>query len=118
MSEVHSLIDLNDADILVLEGVLKHLNKKQGTRQSLEGFRKEAVERFGEAGFRVWVKPYEADTYGGEVIYAFDIEIRERLEGKFDPDQMVHETVSDILGLGTGGVIKTNGGLWTPPGTA
>lgn len=118
MSDVSSMIDLNDSDILALEGVLQKLNEKQGKVLSLEGFRKEAIERFAEAGFRVEVFAYEAETHGGQPLVAWKMEIRERLEGKFDPDKMVHETVSDILGLGTGGVIKTNGGLWTPPGTA
>jgi len=106
------MTDLNDADILRLEGVLRHLHARQGTSVSLEGFRKEARDRFAEVGFRVEVKTYDTPTAG---IFAFEIEIRERLEGEFDPDQMVHEATNDLLGLGTKGVITTNGGLWTPP---
>lgn len=109
--EMTSLVDLNDADILRLEKVLRILNARQGTNVNLEHFRKEALERFGEAGFKVDVKTYATGRPG---VYAFDIEIVERLEGQFDPEQMAHEVQTNLLGIGQEGVIKGSK-LWTPP---
>ena len=105
---IDSLIELNDSDILRLESVQRILNDRLGARLNLEAFRKEILERFGEIGFKVDVKVWTTQTPG---IYAFDIEIQERLEGKFDPDQMVHEAVNDVLNLGESGFIKTDSGL-------
>src|SRR5690606_18447892 len=48
-----SIPDLNDSDILKIEAVLNRLGEKQSRMVSLEGFRKEAIERFAEAGFKV-----------------------------------------------------------------
>jgi len=112
---VSSLIDLNDADILRLEGVLRRLNARVGERLPLEAFRKEIIERFGDVGFKVDVKVW---TTGREGVYAFDIEIQDRIEGQFDPDQMVFEATRDVLGLGEGGVIKTGGGVLLPKSSA
>ena len=105
---IDTLIELNDSDILRLESVQRILNDRLGARLNLEAFRKEILERFAEVGFKVDVKAWTTQTPG---IYAFDIEIQERLAGQFDPDQMVHEAVNDILNLGDGGVIKTDSGL-------
>lgn len=116
-SEVTSTIELNDADIFPIEKVLQVLNARgTGQRRDLEAFRIEILERFGAIGFKVDVKVYEAETYGDQVVYVYKIEIRDRYEGEFDPDQMVAETTADILDLGTKGVINTSG-LWTPPGS-
>lgn len=112
MPDVTSLIDLHDSEILRLEEVLRHLNTRQGKAVPLEAFRKEALERFGLAGFKVDIKVYDTNVTG---VWAFDIEILDRLDGEFDPNQQVHEATSDILDLGTKGFIKPGGGLWTPP---
>lgn len=108
---VSTLIELHDSDILRLEGVLRRLNTRLGTSVPLEGFRKEIIERFGEAGFGVNVRVFETNV---QSVYSFEIEICQRLGGAFDPDRMVHEVTNDILGLGEGGVIKTGPQLWTP----
>ena len=115
-SELTSLVELNDTDILRIEPVLQVLNSRGGKRVDLESFRKEILERFGGIGFGVDVFVYEAETHGREMIYVYKIEIQRRLEGQFDPDQQVAEVTKDILDLGTGGVINTSG-LWTPPGS-
>jgi len=109
--EMTSMVELHDSDILRLEGVLRLLNANLGQRRNLEDFRREIVDRFAEAGFRVEVKVWQTATDG---MFSFDIEIRERLEGRFDPDRMVHEVTRDILDLGEGGVIKTGGGVILP----
>ena len=121
MSDLTSMIELNDSDILRIESVVKILNDRQGKVLNLDAFRREAEERFAEAGFKVTVKAYTTNQEG---LYAFDIDINDRLEGEFDPDQMVHEATNDILDLGTGGVIKSapllaqqsqpKSKLWTP----
>ena len=118
---VDTMVELNDSEIPQIEGVLRHLNAKQGKVVNLEGFRKEVIERFAEIGFKVDANAYEAKTFGKQDLIAWKIVIRERLVGEFDPNQQVREVVSDILGLGTGGVIPTGTGaggtkLWTPPG--
>lgn len=121
MSDLTSMIELNDSDILKIESVVKILNDRQGKVLNLDAFRREAEERFADAGFKVTVKTYQTNQDG---LYAFDIEINDRLEGQFDPDQMVHEATNDLLELGTGGVIKSapllaqqsqpKSKLWTP----
>lgn len=109
-SVTSNIDDLNDADILALEKVVNILNAKQGKILNLDAFQREAKERFFNAGFRVDVKVY---TTNQDRTHAFDIEILERLEGEFDPDQMVYEATNDILDIGEKGVISTKG-LWTP----
>lgn len=121
MSELTSMIELNDSDILKIESVVKILNDRQGKVLNLEAFRTEAFERFAEAGYRVTVKAYTTNQEG---LYAFDIEINDRLEGEFDPDQMVYEATNDVLNIGEKGVIKSapilaqqsapKSKLWTP----
>jgi hypothetical protein len=121
MSDLTSMIELNDSDILRIESVVKILNDRQGKVLNMDAFRRESEERFADAGFRVTVKCYTTNQEG---LYAFDIEINDRLEGQFDPDQMVHEATNDVLELGTGGVIKSapllaqqaqpKSKLWTP----
>jgi hypothetical protein len=63
----------------------------------LESFRKEAVNRFAECGFRVNVLTYATDIQG---VYAFDFELIGRTEKKaFDFDRMVYEVTNNILEL-------------------
>ena len=121
MSDLTSMIELNDSDILKIEAVVKILNDRQGKVLSLDAFAREAEERFAEAGYKVTVKTFTTNQEG---LYAFDIEINDRLAGQFDPDQMVYEATKDILELGEGGVIKSapilaqeqkkQSKLWTP----
>lgn len=123
MSDLTSMIELTDSDLLKIEGVVKILNARQGKRLNLDAFAREATERFADAGFKATVKTYDTTQQG---LYAFDIEINDRLEGQFDPDQMVYEATHDILDLGEGGVIKSGplraaeekkqSQLWTPDG--
>jgi len=103
-----SFIDLHDSDILQMEKVLKLLRKRQGENVPLESFRKEVVDRFAEIGFKVSVQVFETNVPG---VYAFDFDITDRLEGEFDPNQQAWEATHDVLELGEGGVIKTDGGL-------
>lgn len=100
-----SNIEIMDSEIIRIEAVLKKLNEKQGKGGvNQEAFRKEIIERFAEAGFKVDVKWYTTNVEG---VYMPEIDIIDRIEGEFDPDQMVHEVTNDLLGLGEGGVLKT-----------
>ena len=102
---VTSAIELNDSDILRLEGPFRLLQARQGQSLNLEAFRQEILERFGNVGFVVDVKVWSTNL---DKVYLFEVEILRRIEGMFDPDQMVHEVTNDILGLGTGGVLKSD----------
>lgn len=111
-NEMTSQVEIMDSEILRIEKVLEALNALQGKGGvNLEAFRKEAIERFAGIGFKIEVKVYTTNEEG---VYAFDLEIVDRLEGQFDPDQQVHEVTNDILGTGDTGVINTamsKGGL-------
>lgn len=100
------MVDLHDSEIMVLEKVVEGLQDLQEKPLNMEAFRKDAIERFAHAGFRVTALVYDTSVTG---VYAFDFQIEERLAGEFDPDKQVHEVTSDILDLGTGGVIKSGG---------
>lgn len=102
-----SLIEVTDSEIIRIEAVLKKLNERQGLGGvNLEGFRQEAMDRFRQIGFEVAVRVYTTEQDG---LFAFDLDIIDRLEGAFDPDRQVWEATHDILDLGEGGVIKTDG---------
>jgi len=106
--------DLNDADILKIEAVLDVLQAKYSkTSVLLDDFPRETKERFWNAGYEVRVDMYDTNIEG---VYIPDITIQGRVEGEFDPDQMVWEATNDILDLGEGGVIKSDGGTKTPRG--
>lgn len=116
MSDVTSLIDLNDSEILELEKVLARLNEKQGKSVNLEAFRKEGVERLAEVGLDAKAKVYETSQEG---IYAFDFEIQGRNNKRvFDPDQQVYEVTNDLLGVlpnsEKGQTIKSSGEIPKP----
>lgn len=107
-----SHVELYDSDLLAIErGPLEWMKSKQTTRVDLEGFRRAVVNQFGHIGFRVDVKVFETDQAD---VYAFDVEIREKLERKeFDYDRMVHEVTRNILELPDqdGGFIKADEAL-------
>lgn len=107
MSEggVNVNVDVHDSETLRIEAVIRKLAERQGKTVDLEGFRKEAVDRFLEIGFKVVVRVYTTNVPG---VYIPDIDIVERLTA-FDPDRQVHEVTQDMLELGEGGVIKTGG---------
>lgn len=100
-----TLIEIHDSELLKIESVLKKLNERQyQSSVNLDGFRREAIERFEQIGFQVAVRCFETDVAG---VFAFDIDIVDRLAGEFDPDRQVHEVTRDLLDLGEGGVIKS-----------
>lgn len=105
MGDVTSQIpDLHDSEIARMGEVIAKLNHFQGRSLNLEAFRRSIVERFQDIGFKVDVKVWDTNQDG---LFAFDVEIIDRLEGSFDPDRQVFEVTNDLLGLGDKGVIKT-----------
>lgn len=110
---VDSLIEVNDEDILKIEKVLNFLSEKYSTERHLDDFPRETKERFWNAGFEVRVDMYDSNVEG---VYVPDITIVGRVEGEFDPDQMVWEATNDVLNLGVGGVIDSKGGTKSPGG--
>lgn len=96
--DLNSLVNLYDSDIdRIHRGPVAWMNSKSGSSMDLEDFRKTAVEKFAEIGFRTNVKCYETNLDG---VYAFEAEIQGRL-GKqdFDYDRQVHEVVNNYLNL-------------------
>jgi regulator of RNase E activity RraB len=91
-------VEVNDSDILRIEkGPYAWMRDQQFKRMNLEEFRKAVIEKFAEVGFVADVLTYNTD--GGADVFAFDVVVKERLGGEFDPDRQVHEVVSNILEL-------------------
>lgn len=106
---LNSHVELYDSDLLALEqGPMAWMKSKQQSSMNLEDFRRAVVEKFADAGFKVDVKVFDTNQEG---VYAFDVEIREKIERKaFDFDRQVHEVTRNILELPDqeGGFIKTD----------
>lgn len=97
MSEVNSSIELYDSDIAKIGEVIAALNERKQRSVNLDAFRREAIERFQEAGFSVDVKCYDTNVTG---VYAFDMDITGRCEPVlFDHERQRHEVVNDVLGI-------------------
>lgn len=85
-----------DSEILEFEKVLGFLKAHEGKSRNLEGFRKEAIERFAEIGWVVEVRCYSTNTES----VAFDIDIVDRCERPrhgTDYERMQWEIRGDIL---------------------
>ena len=99
-------IDVLDSEIIDIQQTLERLTERARVSRRYDDFDREIKERFAEIGFVVDVLWYEtnlADTKMPEVV------IKGRTEAKvFDRDRMTHEVTNDLLGLGEGGVIKTD----------
>lgn len=102
--------EILDSEMLEIEQVLETLKRRceDGRRLDRGMFDQEIQDRFANAGFKVVVNWYETNVTD---VRMPEITITGRTEriGEFDHDKMAHEVTSDILGLGTGGVIKTSG---------
>lgn len=97
----------HDSEILVFSEVANKLAERYQHRvMVLEDFRKEATERFAEAGFDVDVQTWTSNVAG---LYVFVFQWNGRLEGSFDPDRQVYEVTEDILGVDEPGVITPQG---------
>ena len=105
--------EVYDSEIAEIQKVLEILNQRTGKTIDLGGFDREVQDRFAAIGFKVDVTWYHSNVEGVKIP---EITITDRIERKaFDHDQQVHEVTNDILGLGTGGVIKTEPGDFQKP---
>lgn len=108
----NSNLNLYDEDIIALEkGPYAWMKQRQGSRMNMEDFRRGAIEKFYDAGFKVNLKVYETDQ---PEVYAFDVEILDRVQRQdFDYDKQVHQVVNNLLELPdqNGGWINTDEAL-------
>lgn len=127
MSDITININVVDSEIFGIECVIHRFNQRygEGRRVDLEEARKALIEMFAETrrgctqgvggaaeehrhyGYVVDVLAWTSNIEG---MIIPEIVISDRIERlDDDPDRMVHEVTKDILGLGEGGVISTNG---------
>lgn len=106
--------EVYDSEIIKIEKVLERLKASSTGHRDYESFNREIKERFAEIGFVVSVKWFEFAVGGQKQDgYMPEVEITGRTEHHtFDHDRMVSEVTGDLLGLGEGGVIKTDPGLF------
>lgn len=101
-------IDLYDSEVIAIGGVIERLRTRASKSVHYDTFQKEIKDRFADIGLVVDVLWYETDQADVKMP---EIVIKARTESHtFDRDRMVHEVTNDILGLGEGGVIKTDKG--------
>lgn len=110
--DVNSLVNLYDSEIEEIRtGPLAWMRSQSGKRMDLENFRKTAVEKFADIGFRTNVKCFETNE---NETYIFEAEIQERLgRREFDYDRQIHEVTNNLLELPgqEKGFIKTSDGM-------
>lgn len=108
------LVDIYDSEIPLIEGVLAQLNAKVGKPMVVENFRKEAIERFAEIGFKVLFRTFDTTQPG---LYTFEVDIVDRMEPEahgFDHAKQSWEIQHALLGIDTPGAM-TPSGFITPP---
>ncbi len=91
-------LDILDSEMIELDKVLNAWAvRQQGSRRDLEAFRRGAIEKAAQCGFKLNVLTYDTTEAG---TFAFEFEIVGRLENKaFDYDKMVYEVTNNILEL-------------------
>lgn len=95
-------IDLYEEDILAIQRVITALSQNIGKQRNLEGFRQEVINRFGEIGFEVDVKLYEAQREGeGDEFIHPSITITGRIEPEeeFDHARQARQVQTNIRGI-------------------
>lgn len=106
-----------DSEALELARIARILNERRTRFNFSDGhqranFRREAKQRFEEAGFTVEVIIRgETDIDGNETGDYYEVELMPtgRVEKhEFDHDRMVHEVTNDLLDRGEGGVLKAD----------
>lgn len=93
-----SNLDILDSEMIELDKVLNSwAAQQQGLRRDLEAFRRGAIDKAAQCGFKLNVLTYETNQEG---VFAFEFEITGRTESKaFDYDRMVYEVTNNILEL-------------------
>jgi hypothetical protein len=110
-----TLDEIHDSDILVIEKVYKEVcERRRGRRVDLEDFRRETIERFAEAGFKVDVRTWIGE---GDEFVSWELLLEGKIEAKpgefFDRERQAHEVQHNILGVEEAGRFDANG-LWRP----
>lgn len=99
-TDVGSDIDLYDSEIVQIRQVIADLSQNIGKPRNLEAFRQEAINRFGEIGFHVEVRLYEAESVetGDHFIHPA-ITIMDRIvrEDEFDHARQAREVQTNTL---------------------
>lgn len=113
-------IDLYDHERKDIERVYKSLVENIGTRRTLASFEQEAIERFGEIGFKVRVLFYEAATPDKptETFALPQISIIGRTEKmeEFDHARQQFEVQTDLLGRRGGDDARHSKSVAVSPG--
>lgn len=99
--------EIYDHEVDNIQRVLDTLKERSTTARDIDGFVREIKDRFHTIGFEVYVQLWETNEKG---TYMPEVTITGRVDKShiFDHDRQVHEVTNDILGLGDGGVIKTD----------
>lgn len=134
MSDITTQIDVYDSEIPGMECALKRWEKDWGSGRAvnLENARKALIEMMAETRRNCTQGPGGSEEEHRHLGYVVDVliwstnvegviipevVIKDRVERlDDDPDRMVYEVTNDILSLGEGGVISTNGGSIHLPG--
>lgn len=107
-----NVLDTYDHEVEAILALLASLNERaKARRHNYNDFEREIREKFAELGFTVDVSWYEFELDGRRQDGAMpEVTVTGRTDKDFtfDPDRQVHEVTSDVLGLGDGGVIKTD----------
>lgn len=105
------VLDVYDHEVDQLMRIQARLTEKaRYGRHNYIDFEREIRERYAAAGFTVEVSWYGFSVDGQPQEGAMpEVTVTGRTAPHvFDKDRQVHEVTSDILGLGEGGVIKTD----------
>lgn len=108
-------VEIYDSEINEIHKILDHLNDKYvGKAASYADMQSEIEERFHKIGLIVKVGWWSTNVDG---VLMPEITISDRTERghQFDHDQQVHEVTGDLLGLGEGGVIKSDPSAFQKP---
>ena len=107
MTDLTASINLYDSEVNTIHQVVEVLRRRAEGRRNYQQFQDEVIERFHDAGFVADVRWYETDQEG---VLMPEIQITDRVDKNFqwDPNQQVSEVTNDLLGLGEGGVIKSD----------
>lgn len=106
------VLDVFDHEVDELMRIQQRLtDKARYHRVNYNDFDREIREAFAEAGFTVHVNWHKFSIDGQEQDGAMpEVTVTGRTDPSFvfDKDRQVHEVTHDILGLGDGGVLKTD----------
>ena len=100
-------VEVYDSEINEIHKIVEVLRNRSQGAVDYARFTEEIRDRFAGIGFIVSVNWYDTNVEG---VLIPEIVIKDRTERGhgFDHDKQVHEVTNDLLGLGEGGVIKSD----------